>query len=484
MKLAITVSNYVKFRRGTPDAFKSLRHKDADTLYFIYEEDELTGELYLGSKLIAGSGEINGANALKDLSDVVLQNLDAEDFLVYDITQSKWVNKPIKDVLENFVGANENSNGISGLVPAPKAGQTGLFLRSDGTWSEIVSTGSGQVFNGVVEEGESFADAITRIVTTTPQKGDIVALRQLIRGIEKYTYTSLSYNGSSWITLSGNYTPDDIYFEDNLIITADIGVQKVDETGRKELPTAGKSLKEVLKMILAERALPTKVEPSISIEWMHDVEYEVGTKVSPSYKITFDPGSYSFGPETGVSLFSQEVVFNGEVINELEGTFKEVIVDDLFNKKIMASIVHSAGVAPYDNLGEKVNDTNYQIQKGNKTGESNTIKGYRKMFFGANSEVKEVISDNIRALGSCKEDILPIEVNIEKGTKQIIIAVPVGYEVKKIEDNNAFGMNMISKFTKSIVSIDGASAGYKKDYNVYEYKPAVALNKNVYTVKF
>ena len=57
------------------------------------------------------------------------------------------------------------------------------------------------------------------------------------------------------------------------------------------------------------------------------------------------------------------------------------------------------------------------------------------MFFGANSEVKEVISDNIRALGSCKEDILPIEVNIEKGTKQIIIAVPVGYKVKKIEDN-------------------------------------------------
>jgi hypothetical protein len=359
MKLAITVSNYVKFRRGTPDAFKSLRHKDADTLYFIYEEDELTGELYLGSKLIAGSGEINGANALKDLSYVVLENLDAEDFLVYDITQSKWVNKPIKDVLENFVGANENSNGISGLVPAPKAGQTGLFLRSDGAWSEIVSTGSGQVFNGVVEEGESFADAITRIVTTTPQKGDIVALRQLIRGIEKYTYTSFIYNGSSWITLSGNYTPDDIYFEDNLIITADVGVQKVDETGRKELPTAGKSLKEVLKMILAERALPTKVEPSISIEWMHDVEYEVGTKVSPSYKITFDPGSYSFGPETGVSLISQQVVFNGEVINELEGTFKEVIVDDLFNKKIMTSVVHSAGVAPYDNLGEKVNDTNY-----------------------------------------------------------------------------------------------------------------------------
>ena len=47
---------YVKFRKGNPTAFSQLTNKDSDTLYFIYEDDELTGELYLGSKLIAGSG--------------------------------------------------------------------------------------------------------------------------------------------------------------------------------------------------------------------------------------------------------------------------------------------------------------------------------------------------------------------------------------------------------------------------------------------
>ena len=31
----------VKFLRGTPQAFANLKHKDNDTLYFIYEEDEL-----------------------------------------------------------------------------------------------------------------------------------------------------------------------------------------------------------------------------------------------------------------------------------------------------------------------------------------------------------------------------------------------------------------------------------------------------------
>ena len=49
------LANYVKFRRGTLEAFKNLGNRiEQDTLYFIYEEDESTAELYLGSKLISG----------------------------------------------------------------------------------------------------------------------------------------------------------------------------------------------------------------------------------------------------------------------------------------------------------------------------------------------------------------------------------------------------------------------------------------------
>ena len=132
--MAEVISNYVKFRRGTPSAFAALQEKDSDTLYFIYEEDELTGELYLGSQLIAGAGEIEGATALRGLGDVLLsENLNDKECLIYDISLKKWVNKPIMSVIDNFIGANSTSSGIPGLVPAaPAAGQTGLFLRSDG----------------------------------------------------------------------------------------------------------------------------------------------------------------------------------------------------------------------------------------------------------------------------------------------------------------------------------------------------------------
>ena len=117
----------------------NLPEKNDDTLYFIYEEDESSGSLYLGSKLIAGSGTIEGAQVLSDLQDVLISaNLNENDCLIYDIS-GQWVNKPIKDILPIFIGTIGEIDGVSGLVPAPTANQTNMFLRSDGTWAEVVT---------------------------------------------------------------------------------------------------------------------------------------------------------------------------------------------------------------------------------------------------------------------------------------------------------------------------------------------------------
>ena len=117
----------------------NLPEKNNDTLYFIYEEDESSGSLYLGSKLIAGNGAIEGAQVLSDLQDVLISaNLNENDCLIYDIS-GQWVNKPIKDILPIFIGTIGEIDGVSGLVPAPRASQTNMFLRSDGTWAEVVT---------------------------------------------------------------------------------------------------------------------------------------------------------------------------------------------------------------------------------------------------------------------------------------------------------------------------------------------------------
>lgn len=141
-------ANYVKFLRGTQATWNSLLTKDQNTLYFIYEnKDSTSGSLYLGNKLISGgnAGPITGATSLSQLNDVLLANNIADkSLLMYNEAQAKWVNTTLSDVLNSivsvFTGATAGSNGTSGLVPVPKAGDQDKFLKGDGTWATVVGT--------------------------------------------------------------------------------------------------------------------------------------------------------------------------------------------------------------------------------------------------------------------------------------------------------------------------------------------------------
>ena len=236
------MAEYVKFRRGSPAAFQAIlkdEKAEMDTLYFIYEEDEATGELYLGSKLIAGGSTISGASTLALLQDVLLNsNLSNTDCLVYDINQTKWVNKPIADILPTFVGTNGESNAVAGLVPAPTENNPNLFLRSDGQWTEIVVASDALVLQTIVTNNESHEDAIARIVEGyTVNKGDIIVLKEAIAN-DLYQHISYVYNGSEWVAMDGNYDAKNVYLANDLTITADIGVHKLDGAGFKKLETA------------------------------------------------------------------------------------------------------------------------------------------------------------------------------------------------------------------------------------------------------
>lgn len=126
--------------RGTPTAWAKIPEvdKDKDTLYFISATDGKTGQLYLGPKLIIG--ENSNINNIGDLQDVLIsEDITANNILIYDDHQQKWINKPIFEVLSQIVtimvGAKDDANGLSGLVPPPKAGDNKLYLRGDATWA-------------------------------------------------------------------------------------------------------------------------------------------------------------------------------------------------------------------------------------------------------------------------------------------------------------------------------------------------------------
>lgn len=74
------------------------------------------------------TAEAAGANGLVPAPKAGQQGL----FLKGDGT---WAAIPIQ--FTEFKGAAAGTTGVHGLVPAPKAGEQGLFLKGDGTWSSI-----------------------------------------------------------------------------------------------------------------------------------------------------------------------------------------------------------------------------------------------------------------------------------------------------------------------------------------------------------
>ena len=75
--------NFVKFQRGSLNAYNALLAKDQDTLYFIFDPvDQSKGSLYLGDKLISSNVGGSGASSLAELTDVVIDGAHTGDFLV------------------------------------------------------------------------------------------------------------------------------------------------------------------------------------------------------------------------------------------------------------------------------------------------------------------------------------------------------------------------------------------------------------------
>ena len=363
-----------------------------------------------------------------------------------------------------------------------------MFLRSDGQWTEIITTSEALVLQTFVGSNESHEAAITRIINNyTINKGDIVVLRELIAE-NNYQHISYVYNGSQWIAMDGNYNAENVYLNKDLVITADIGVQKLNGAGSKTLSTTGKNLKQVLDMLLAARTLPTFTKPTVSVNCPEAGSYEVGSSITPTFTTTFSDGAYQYAPgeDTGVTATSWSATFNNQTIEAQSGSFDPVIITDDFNQRIGVIVNHSAGVAPEDNLGSIVTNAEElaqcQIQQDSKIGYSSYITGFRNQFYGSNVNAVEINSDNIRNLSKRIATKNTLEMNIVEGANQIIIAIPTSYTITKIADNGAFGTDILEKFVENVVSVAGAAAGYETDYKVYVYSPETSLGANTYTI--
>lgn len=196
----------------------------------------------------------------------------------------------------------------------------------------------------------------------------------------KYQHTAYYWNGTAWAAMDGNYDAENVYFNEDLTYTHEIGAIAA-PTGSGTLTAKGKNLEEVLKSILAKEASGTTIQPSLTINTQTQaVEY--GSTQTPSYSFKFNHGSYQYGPSpTGTQITKWQVSTNGNAL-EIASTADTVTNADVACNpaqitatytgnaltasvyQISANCSYTEGSTPKTNIGN--DDTSKKIAAGSK----------------------------------------------------------------------------------------------------------------------
>ena len=247
-----------------------------------------------------------------------------------------------------------------------------------------------------------------------------------------------------WVAFDGNYSADNIYFDDDMMVTTAIGYISL-SGGSGTIPSKGKNLPGVFEAMFVKEQNPgNPTNPSITLTLNKSGSYEAGTELTGiTYSAVFNDGSYSYGPEpTGAVIEITDgktelemwtikdsdnnsySALSGDVVNP------DITVIDGTNFKMTASVPHTAGNVPLTNKKKPCTDSSKQIKKGTAKGTSSSITCYRPWFYGYfdNDDInpESITSAQARALNlsdGTDKTSLPATITT-KAYKQIYFAVP------------------------------------------------------------
>ena len=200
-------------------------------------------------------------------------------------------------------------------------------------------------------------------------------------GTTNWTALEAFYDPSQ---ITGNVDADTLYFTKDLVFTQAFGKYAPDSSGSVTIPTETNdmSIQDLLENAFSEEKNPTITQPSTSVTLTGAGAKEVGTEFTPSYSVGFNPGSYQYGPATGVTATAYAVTdTNSGSASTQTGSFTQFTVEDGTNYKVSVTTTHTAGAVPKTNLGNDY--ASGQIQAGTKTASSSAVTGFRSMFAGA-----------------------------------------------------------------------------------------------------
>ena len=407
--------------------------------------------------------------------------------------------------LRNDLAANWTSNNpilLSGELGIET--DTGYFKIGDGghNWNDLTyankfeATPVAAHYEVEAQKDEDDLAALARVVgSTTLNKDDIGVVKHAIAG-NAMSYTAYVYNGSTWTAMDGNYDASNVYFATDLTATAPVGVVEIPASGSTTIAAAGKSLKDVLASILAKRVAPKATAPTASINFTNATKsLEVGTIVTPTYAATFNPGSYTYGPATGIEATAWSVSDGTTTLTTASGSFPELTIGDQNGSpatvSLTATATHTQGAVPVDNLGDEAPDV--QIAAGSVSATTSTkLTCYRNFFYGGlptSTAEAPLTSDLIRGLtkGGAYAGAKTLTVNAgAQGAKRVVVAYPKSTAragLKEVLLTSSMNADITDAYVAQEINVEGANGYAAIPYTVYVYEPAELGSDEVHQIK-
>ena len=387
----------------------------------------------------------------------------------------------VQRIVEEYLAAHPPADGEPGEPGEPgKPGKDGIspvvtVEPIEGghriTITDAIGTQSADVLNG--KDGKDGADGKDGY---TPVKGEDYFTPEDVQEIAQ--------EAAKLVTID-QVTPDQVVFPEGAQTTYAIGKVKL-VNGSAELVPAGGTLEDFFNVFVDEKT-PAVTQPSVQLTFSQAKAYEVGTVVEPTYSAKLSPGSYSYGPATGVTASSWEVTDTEDnTLTAASGSFPALTVADDSSYKITAKASYEAGAVPVTNLGNEY--AAGQIKAGSKQATSLAITGYRNSFYGTMEAKDEITSDVIRGLagvsGAALANGSTFDVEIPVGALRVVIAYPATLrDISSVKDVNGMSAEISSSFVPQTVSVEGANGFQAIDYKVYTLDFANANDTaNTFTV--
>lgn len=299
------------------------------------------------------------------------------------------------------------------------------------------------------------------------------------------------YSAGNGISIEEDTISADVdYISDNVILGTDIIVTNATGTLKVgDKVTADTSLKALLKKMLQEVKQPSDpTKPSITVKLTNAGAKEVGTKVTPAYTTTFNAGSYTYGPATGVTAGAYSVSDGTITKTTATGTFDEITVGESTDYKLTATATYSDGVVANDNTGATSNPE-VKISAGTTAAAtSSAITGFRSWFVGTSTEElgeANYTSDFVRSLNNKNSapNTNEFTIAIPAGARRVIVAVPDGWKLNYCKDSSALNSDIAAVYKSYSVDVEGANGYTATTYKVYAYEPSIELIAATYSVK-